>query len=149
MIKRLNPIHAAALAFLLAAGCAQPTALVVKPAAQVVTQGAALHLKLDLGRRTQVLASEVTGISVTVELPGQAPVTKLFTPTDLQNDALDFSGLPGGNATIVVRAYAQELQVGEGKALVPLLIGRRTLAQVHVGLSTDGKSEILPFGPMK
>lgn len=147
---KANPFHAAALAFLLVAGCAQPSALLVRPAGQSVSQGATLHLKLDLGRRTQVLVSEVTSLGVSVEVPGRAPINQNFTQAQWLSDALDFSGLPAGNATIKVYAYgAQGQQLGQGGTLVPLLIGRRTLAQVQIALSSEGKSDLLPFGPMK
>lgn len=149
MIKKLNPIHAASLAFLLATGCAQPSGLLVKPAGQVATQGATLHLKLDLGRSTQALVSDVQSIAVTVEVPGRAPVDQTFSQAQWTSDALDFSGLPSGNAQVIVRAFGEQGQLGEGKTLVPLLIGRRTYAEVHVGLRSEGRSDILPFGPLK
>lgn len=144
-----NPIHAVALTFLLAAGCAQPSSLLVKPAGQVQAQGASLHLKLDLGRTTQAVVGDVQSLEVSVELPDRAPIVQSFSSAEWTSDALDFSGLPSGNAQIVVRAFGSLGQIGEGKSLVPLLIGRRTYAEVFVGLSSDGRSDLLPFGPLK
>ncbi|HEY9854882.1 MAG TPA: hypothetical protein V6D05_04030, partial [Stenomitos sp.] len=146
---RLNPFHALAVAVLVAAGCTTPPGLLVKPAGQVMAQGASLHLTLDLGRKTQALVSDVTSLSVGIELPNREPDVRTFTPTDLQRDTVDFSGLPGGDAVVRVKLFdSNSNQIGEGSTLVPLLIGRRTLAQVYIGLSSEGRSDWLPLGPM-
>jgi len=146
---RLNPFHGLAVAVLVAAGCTTPPSLLVKPAGQVMAQGASLHVTLDLGRKTQTLVSDVTSLSVAIELPNREPVVRYFTLNGLQNDTADFSGLPSGDAVVRVKLFdANSNQVGEGSTLVPLLIGRRTLAQVYIGLSSEGRSDWLPFGPM-
>lgn len=114
-------------------------------------QGATLAVGIDWGRQVQALREDVDGATVSIRVNGREPIIRTFGKTDWATESVDVSNLPGGDAMVRVEAYHGALKIGEGEKGVPLLIGRRTFANIYVQLDSRGRTDMrpnVPLGPM-